>query len=673
MRADTAERLSDETLAVQVAPTTARTPLEIELIDLLKHARAASKKSAAQRYLLHARSICESASVEAHTRIPSLHLEILTGLAKNADVAQQRKTLWDTALATGFRHLRTYGDAEFAALLFRRVVDFTQDPHSATTTRDCNSLLSRAKTHADELIASTELLDKAKLLTAKASLLRRMSRLQPTRKQEIDFSERAVRCAQKACEISDQSWFSTLEFANCLWHSAQFERNEEAFNRVLIRAEEYLRRSVEADRNRNNTNALAQFYRNTYQSMPFVLAYEEYARVEYNRDDYLRGSFLWAEGVLQLYYSDYPKETVDSYMAEADQLLEQTIDSGYGDARHIVALAFLKAAQGDATAGLEVLRILQPVNGELSWSEIAEHICHIGDDRGALAKGLALGITSAAIWNKLGTYAKRFLNDQDLAIKMYRVALRLNPSSAVAMTNLANALLELGTKDGLHEAQRLISKAASCADRRFRWWRPVREAIVNSLREEGSTPPRPLVRAPTRLNSLAELRKAYTVLEQSTDKQSRGYALERLVAKLIDICIGNCSPAYRTQQVWADGSVAQIDAAFCYLDTQYFRVETKWKNDPVTPSEIVLFRDKLDVTGVGGLFISVNGFTREAVVKAAALRGEREMLLMDGQELKHVLNGCPSFDEALRVKRQHFLIKSNPYHRVTPVPQDEVD
>ena len=199
----------------------------------------------------------------------------------------------------------------------------------------------------------------------------------------------------------------------------------------------------------------------------------------------------------------------------------------------------------------------------------------------------------------------------------------------------------------------------------------MRQAIQDALSGVHDVKRPATARAPTVLRDLADLRKAFHALEVSPDRQGRGYELEKLVARLIKISLGNCHPSYRTKQVWADGSIAQIDAAFCHLDTQYFRVETKWKSEPIEPADIVLFRDKLEVVGVGGLFISVNGFTPEAIAKAAALRSEREILLMDGEELKIILNDCPSFDEALRSKRQHFFVNSNPYHRVKPFPQDE--
>lgn len=647
------------------------TAAEADVAALLRTARTAASKQAALNVLEQARALCASHAQQTNA-MPSLQLEVLTDLAEYMDASEQRQLLWRKGIDDSYRNPMSRSDVHFGVHLIRKVVDYTQDPYLQLTDRDVNTSLARAKNLADDLIPAADSDATGQLLTCKASLLRRMSRAQNTRQQEVEFSTQAIRCAEKASEVSAGAWYSILELANCIWHSAQFERNEIAFNQLLQKAETYFQTSVGDDFNRSNALALAQFYRSTYQSMPFVVAYQQYARIEHNKNEYLKGSFMWGEGVLQLYYGDYPPDVVSPLLADADQLLEKAIDSGYGDARHIVSLGFIKATQGDIAAGLQVIKLLHPTGQEISWTEVAERLGQVAEEKSTLLAGLALGITRAGVWNKLGTYARRFLDDPDLAIAMYRVALRLSPSSAVAMTNLASTLARSGSPEALEEAERLISKAASCADRRFRWWRTVRESI--ELAKSGSAPARQRATQDSpKLRRLADVRRAFEYLEQVEDKQRRGYEFEKVVARLIHLSLGNCRPSYRIQQHWGDGSISQIDAAFCYLDTQFFRVETKWKDDPAKPADIVQFRDKLDVVGLIGLFISVNGFSAEAVAKAASFRDEREIILMDGDELRLTLVGCPSFDEAIRVKRQYLLVASNPYHRIAETVQDEVE
>lgn len=649
------------------------TPQEAEIAALLRTARTDGNVSKARSHLEQALALCDTEMPATCVAAPSMRLEVLSELAGHHELATRRQALWKKGIEGAYAALRTRDDIRLVAQLLHKVVDYTQDPHISLSERDTNAELARARKLADDFTVSRSKEEVAQILTCKAALLRRMSRTQPTRQQEIDVCSQAIRCAQKANELSEGAWFSTLELAECVWHSAQFETNDVRFNNTLSHAEHLFQQSVDNNLNRSNILALVRFYRSTYQAMPFVTAYQQYERIEHNKSDYLQGCFTWAEGVLQLWYAKYPDELVAPLLQSADSLLERAIDSGYGDARHIIALAFVKAAQGDTSTGTEVVKLLHPINSEIPWTELAQRIKHSAVESKTLDAGLALGITRAGVWNKLGTYARRFLEDEELAEAMYRTAIQLNPSSAVALTNLALTLARGGKPAQLQEAERLISKAASCADRRFRWWRTVREYIAQAKVDGMVAQHDSVLDENPRLKTLTDLRKLYERLFSSSNRQRRGYELERLIARLVSLSLGNVKPSYRIQRNWADGSISQIDAAFCFLGTQYFRVEAKWKEEPIPPSDIVQFRDKLDVVGVVGLFISVSGFTPEAIAKAAAYRGEREIILMDGDDLRLTLIGSPSFDEAIRQKRQHLLISSNPYHKLEATVQDEVE
>lgn len=650
-----------------------RTQLESDVVDLIVDSRSAKTKDEANRLLNRARTICNGATLSDNRNIPSLKLELLTEMATNIDSADARHSLWKQALDEGFRLLSTAPDPDLAIKLFRKVVDFSQDPHVSLTAREATSRIAQAKRSIDTLVPTLGPPYHVQLLACKASLLRRMSRYQATRDAEQSTGEAAVRCAKKACELLPQSWDNFLQLGLCHWHMAQYEKYDKPFHQRLEEAEACLWQSAERDTNRINMLALAQYFRNTYQSSPFVKTYEQYSLLQYNKRDHYRTSYLYAEGALQLFYSNHPQTLVDTCLEGADRLLEQTVDAGYADARHIVDLAFLKAARGDVTVGMEVAKLLHPGSKGTSWVHIAETITNKEFDNDLFAKGFALGIDKSSIWNKLGTFAKRFLDDLDLAISMYRTALRLNPANAVAMTNLSSALLQMGTLADTQEAQRWISKAASCADRRFRWWRSVREQVALSLQRFGTGPGETVPKHSTCAHKLADLQKTFHALRSIENPQERGYGLEKLVARLVFLTLGNCRPSYRARMKWSDNSVIQVDAAFCHLGTRFFRVETKWTSSPVNPADVVLFRDKLDVVGVKGLLISMNGFTPEAIAKAANYRDEREILLMDGDELEMTLNGCPSFDEVIRHKQQYFAIESNPYHRVAPTVQEEID
>lgn len=645
---------------------------ETEIINLLQTARTDGNISKARSHLAQALALCESALLEPCKAAPSLRLEILSELAVHEELAAKRQKLWQKGIEGAYTAVSAHEDIRLIVQLLRKVIDYIQDPHIQISERETNTELSKARRLADVSIKGRPNEEVSDILSCKASLLRSMSRTQATRQQEIEVISQAIRCAKKAVELSEGTWYSLLDLAECIWYSAQFETNEVKFNKTLSQAEGLFQASVDKELKRANILALARFYRSTYQAMPFVTAYQQYESIEHNKCAYLRQSFILADGVLQLWYDKYPHELVDPLLQHADRVLENAIDSGYGDARHIISLAFIKAAQGDTTTGTEVVKLLHP-NNSFSWTELADRIKDSVAKDKTLDAGLALGITQPGAWNKLGTYARRFLGDVDLAEALYRTALQLRPSNAVVLTNLALTLAQRGTPTQLHEAERLISKAASCADRRFRWWRNVREYITN-IKADGQSPEEDSTLAERpRLKKLADLRKLYENLFNSPNKQLRGYELERIVARLILLSLGNVKPSYRIKQTWGDGSISQIDAAFCLLETQFFRVEAKWEDKPIPPSDITLFREKLDVVGIVGLFISVSGFAPEAIKKAASFRNEREIILMDGQDLRLTLIGSPAFDEAIRQKRQHLLISSNPYHKLEAADQDEVE
>lgn len=650
-----------------------RTQLESDVVNLIIDSRSAKSKDEAKQLLNRAQSICNGANHSDNRNIPSLKLEVLTELATDIDSNEARHNQWKQALDEGFSVLSDTPDPKYATHLYRKIVDFSQDPHASFTVKEITSLIAQATKSIDSLVPTLEPPSSAQLLTCKASLLRNLSRYQTTRNAEKLTSDRAIRCAEKACDLLPQSWDAFLQLALCHWHIAQFEKDDKSFNYRLEKTETFLWQSVDRDSNRNNMLALASYFRNTYQSIPFFKAYEQYSLLEHNKREYYRGSYLYAEGALQLHYGKYPKLIVDSTLEDADHLLENTIDAGYGDARHVVDLAFLKAARGDISVGIEVAKLLHPPKENVSWTQIAETVSNRALDSDLFAKGFALGIEKSSIWNKLGTFANRYLEDIDLAISMYHIALRLNPSNSVAMTNLSRTLLNVGTSASAQEAERWISKAASCADRRFRWWRNVREEVLVSLQKGGAQTTKSLPKHFSSARRLVDLQKIFYGLRLIENPQERGYGLEKLVAQLVYLTLGNCKPSYRAKLKWSDKSIFQIDAAFCVLDTQYFRVETKWTSKPVLPSDVVLFREKLDVVSVKGLMISMNGFTPEAIAKAVSYRGDREILLMDGDELEKILNGCPSFDEAIRQKQQYFAVESNPYHQIFPSMQEEVD
>ena len=649
------------------------TDVEEEIPSLLIEARSCIDRESSMNILHQAEHLCKRIMKEDNPKGYQLMVEILSELANESDLPSKRYKFWTDCLSVAFRGIDKFNDASFAEALVSKTVDFVQDLYITIPITEANRLLASVGEKIDYFLKELPIYEGSHLLARKSSLIRNMTKFHATRITQERMSQKALRCAQKAVNGNPDSWYAYLELALSFWHIAQFDKGDQQYHARLKLSEDHFWKSISIKPTVYNLLAICKFFRYTYQPYPFLECFTRYLAMEYNKRRLLQEAYIYGEVVIQLWYSKYPSKVIEYYIEDADRLLEESIYGGYGDARHIVDLAFLKAARGEINVGEDILKTLHSLSRDKSWTKIAEIVSKVASADDFVAQGFALGIAYSSIWNKLGTFIKDFLKDSSLAITMYKVALRINPSNAVAMTSLAQALLDEDTPESTQEAERWISKAASCADRRFRWWRNVREQVREKRIFFIEQKPH-IQKMENRLRSssrLSNLLHNYNLLKSMQNHQRRGFEFEKLVAQLFRISLENSFASYRTSLEWINNPVMQIDAAFSFFDKDFYRVETKWTSDPVTPTDIVLFRDKLDAVGVKGLFISISGFTTEAIQKAYDLRRERQILLMDGEELELILQGSPPLDEAIRLKQIYFGKESNPYFRIKPTVQIE--
>lgn len=641
-----------------------------EIRNLIVESRNASNKESCLANLTKAMEFCKQSHRPKTASFYGLESEVYSEIARMKSMPSERIAFWTEALNVLSTGISKLNDPELVERLGKKTIDFLQDPFVSIMLNDAVHILAHAKQSIDNSPREIPSELQSLLLARKSALIRQMAKLQTTRIQQEQMSQKALRCARKAVDVFPDSWNAHLEQGLALWYSSEFEKDDMAFHRRLEEAEQELWKSYSLQATVFNLLTLSKYFRATYQTLPFLECFDKYALIEHNKRRYYDESYLFAEGVLQVWYSGYPSTFTSSRLMEAEQLLEQSIDFGNSNARHIIDLAFTKAAQGDVYIGKEILGKLHNLSDSVSWTEIAVMVSQIGPGDDLISRGFATGITESSTWNKLATFAIDFLEDPNLAISLYREALRIQPSNAVAMTNLARALLSREERESINEANLLISKVASCASRRFRWWRNIREQIhqkLVDLDQNAIKSTRPSARL--KLGHLSDLYRTFQELKNSPDQQARGFQFEKLVKRLLDISLGNAFASYRAPLKWFHSPTLQIDAAFCFFDRSFYRVETKWTTAPIAPSDIVLFRQKLDVVEVKGLFISFNGFTSEAVRTAYGFRSERQIILMDGEELEAVLEGSPSLDETIRLKQIYFAKESNPYFRVKPSVQ----
>ena len=107
----------------------------------------------------------------------------------------------------------------------------------------------------------------------------------------------------------------------------------------------------------------------------------------------------------------------------------------------------------------------------------------------------------------------------------------------------------------------------------------------------------------------------------------------------------------------------QIDGAFSFEGTDYL-LEAKWQNAPVSASELDGLSGKLSrkLENTLGLFLSVNGFSKDAITTHAS--GRRLVILMDGSDLMAVLEGRIDLVQILLRKRRYAAETGNIYLRI---------
>ncbi len=174
----------------------------------------------------------------------------------------------------------------------------------------------------------------------------------------------------------------------------------------------------------------------------------------------------------------------------------------------------------------------------------------------------------------------------------------------------------------------------------------IAERAEHARADQRTEAARASAQAKARSEELRALRTRFHDLAMSTDTQRRGYQFQELLRDLF--ALYDLEPrgsfAYAGEQT--DGRLI--------LDGTVFLVEARWTAARSDPREVREFRtkvhDKLDSTL--GLFISMAGFTDEAVTSASG-GGRILVLLMDGPDLAAVFEGHVGLVDLLHRKRRH--------------------
>ncbi len=636
---------------------------ELDIVNCLINARNEADTKLAKNYLELGMSKSKE-SFNTSKIAHALYLECLLELSTIEYDIKKRAILWDKLFKKTIDFINQYSENEETVVHCSDIiVSYIHEPFISKDFHLLKKGLSIIKSKLDALISLKGINNSSSLLVKKAAILRNFSSFQPTQEAQKSMLEQAIRCVEKSLSGSDHTWFSLLELGHCHLKSSNFEKTLKSFNEKISQAENAYLQSQDLLCTIQNTLALCCLYKETYQTSPFLSAYRTYERIEKNRRRFLQNSFHLAETVIRMYYSYFPAEILSEYLLKADALLNEAISAGFNDARIITDLAFVKAAKGEVSVGEYILKTLKTSSSStFDWNIIIEDIKSINNSNDLFSQGFVLGIDDASTWNKLGTFAINFLDDIDLGLRMYEAALHFNPKNPIVLTNIARALLQTPLDEStIEKAEYYISKAASCSTFRFQWWRQVRiDVELAKSKLSNSTIVKP-AQPKFNLEKIADLYKFYMSLKEMDNPQTRGYELEKLMDSYFLVSLGN---SIRSHRIKSGMMEQQIDAAFDF-EKAFYRVETKWTKDKADHTDVNNFCVKLNTVGVTGLLISINGFTPSAIESAKLLKNKVRLLLMDGDEIETTLKGCPTFDEAIRLKQLYFYLEDNPYYQIT--------
>jgi hypothetical protein len=145
-------------------------------------------------------------------------------------------------------------------------------------------------------------------------------------------------------------------------------------------------------------------------------------------------------------------------------------------------------------------------------------------------------------------------------------------------------------------------------------------------------------------DEIESLRVEFMTLQASTGVHARGYAFEKLLAKLFRLFDMEPRLAYSLER-------EQIDGALTF-DTDDYVVEARWRKELVDRGDTDIFTAKVRRKGKNavGLFVSVNGFSQPAIDQYSE---GTTFLTLDGSDLFLVLDQRLRLDDVLKAKRRH--------------------
>ncbi|MGA2441793.1 MAG: restriction endonuclease [Tepidisphaeraceae bacterium] len=156
-------------------------------------------------------------------------------------------------------------------------------------------------------------------------------------------------------------------------------------------------------------------------------------------------------------------------------------------------------------------------------------------------------------------------------------------------------------------------------------------------------------------DKLTSFRDEFDSVWTLSDKKERGDRFQDLMNRVFAYYSEKSEGAFnRTGE--------QIDGLF-YFDKHWWYVEVRWKADRASAADVSVLRDRAkDAFGgdTKALFVSFNGFSEDCVNSLTSRTDER-VILMDGTDLRDVLDCLIAFDVLLAEKQADIVRSKCPF------------
>jgi hypothetical protein len=153
-------------------------------------------------------------------------------------------------------------------------------------------------------------------------------------------------------------------------------------------------------------------------------------------------------------------------------------------------------------------------------------------------------------------------------------------------------------------------------------------------------------------DSLAKLKAQFLAMFASTNPQARGKEFEGFINELFGLFDLEPRAAYSLER-------EQIDGSFSF-ETDDYILEARWWNEPIGRGHLDVFARKIERKGKNalGLFVSVNGFTQDALEEYSS---GTPFITMDGMDCTIILDERVGLRDLLRRKKRHANDTGNCY------------